>query len=175
MRTRQAQRVLPIGGQRFKVDFRNTIIVLTSNLGGDILANQEEGQDSSVGRPEVMQEVKAAFRPEFINRLDEIILFHRLFREHIAGIVNIQLDLLAQLLANKGLILELDQRAKDCLTQKGYDPTYGARPLRRVIQTDLQDPLANLYLEGRIQDGDKVKISATNDGLTFSTGKAEAA
>ena len=98
-----------------------------------------------------------------------------MFREHIAGIVNIQLDLLAQLLANKGLILELDERAKECLTQKGYDPTYGARPLRRVIQTDLQDPLASLYLEGRIQDGDKVKISATNDGLTFSTGKAEAA
>ena len=162
-------------GQGRTVDFRNTIIVLTSNLGGDILANQEEGQDSSAIRPEVMEEVKATFRPEFINRLDEIILFHRLFREHIAGIVDIQLDRLAQLLANKGLTLELDQRAKERLAQKGYDPTYGARPLRRVIQTDLQDPLASLYLEGGIQDGDRVKISATNDGLTFSTGKAEAA
>ena len=149
--------------------------MLTSNLGGDILANQEEGQDSSAVRLEVMEEVKAAFRPEFINRLDEIILFHRLFREHIAGIVDIQLDRLAQLLANKGLTLELDQRAKERLAQKGYDPTYGARPLRRVIQTDLQDPLASLYLEGGIQDGDRVKISATNDGLTFSAVKAEAA
>ena len=175
MRTRPAQWVLPIGGQRFKVDFRNTIIVPTSNLGGDILANQEEGRDSSAVRPEVMQEVKAAFSPEFINRLDEIILFHRWFREHIAGIVDIQLDRLAQLLANKGLALELVQRAKERLAQKGCDLTYGARPLRRVIQTDLQDPWASLYLEGGIQDGDRVKLSATIDGLTFSTGKAEAA
>ena len=162
-------------GQGRTVDFRNTMIVLTSNLGGDILANQEEGHDSDEVRGQVMEVVKMAFRPEFINRLDEIILFHRLFREHMDGIVEIQLGRVAKLLADKHISLELDAAAKARLADKGYDPVYGARPLKRVIQTDLQNPLASLYLEGRIKDGDRVKVSATAEGLTFNGAVAEAA
>jgi len=162
-------------GQGRTVDFRNTMIVLTSNLGGDILANQEEGHDSDEVRGQVMDVVKMAFRPEFINRLDEIILFHRLFREHMDGIVEIQLGRVAKLLADKHIVLELDAAAKARLADKGYDPVYGARPLKRVIQTDLQNPLASLYLEGRIKDGDRVKVSATAEGLTFNGAVAEAA
>ncbi|MEK9753845.1 MAG: AAA family ATPase, partial [Rhodospirillaceae bacterium] len=162
-------------GQGRTVDFRNTMIVLTSNLGGDILANQSEGQDSSAVRGEVMEVVKMAFRPEFINRLDEIILFHRLFREHMGGIVEIQLGRLEKLLKDKQIVIELDGAAKARLADKGYDPVYGARPLKRVIQTELQNPLASLYLEGRVKEGDTVKISATDDGLTFNGTLAEAA
>ena len=162
-------------GQGRTVDFRNTMIVLTSNLGGDILANQQEGQDSSAVRGEVMEVVKMAFRPEFINRLDEIILFHRLFREHMDGIVDIQLGRLEKLLKDKNITIELDNAAKARLADKGYDPVYGARPLKRVIQTDLQNPLASLYLEGRVKEGDTVKISATDGGLTFNGALAEAA
>ena len=162
-------------GQGRTVDFRNTMIVLTSNLGGDILAGQEEGQDSDAVRDDVMEVVKMAFRPEFINRLDEIILFHRLFREHMDGIVDIQLERVKKLLADKNIELELDAAAKARLADRGYDPVYGARPLKRVIQTDLQNPLASLYLEGRIKEGDTVKVSATDEGLTFNGAVAEAA
>ena len=162
-------------GQGRTVDFRNTIIILTSNLGGEILATQEQGQDSSAVKNDVMEDVKAAFRPEFINRLDEIILFHRLFREHIAAIVDIQLDKLGRLIVDKGLTLEVDNLAKERLAEQGYDPIYGARPLRRIIQTNLQDPLASLYLAGKIQDGNTVKISAGKDGLTFNAVQVEAA
>ncbi len=122
-----------------------------------------------------MEVVKMAFRPEFINRLDEIILFHRLFREHMDGIVDIQLGRLEKLLADKHIAVELDAAAKARLADRGYDPVYGARPLKRVIQTDLQNPLASLYLEGRVKEGDTVKISATADGLTFNGALAEAA
>ena len=162
-------------GQGRTVDFRNTMIVLTSNLGGDILANQEEGHDSDEVREDVMVLVKGAFRPEFINRLDEIILFHRLFREHMDGIVDIQLVRVAELLAEKNVTLELDPAAKARLANKGYDPIYGARPLKRVIQTDLQNPLASLYLKGEVKEGDSVKISATDEGLTFNGVVNEAA
>jgi len=155
-------------GQGRTVDFRNTMIILTSNLGGDILAAQEDGHDSGEVRDDVMQVVRAAFRPEFINRLDEIILFHRLFREHMDGIVDIQLGNLVNLLAEKGIKISLDANAKARLADAGYDPVYGARPLKRVIQTDLQNPLASLYLEGKVEDGDVVKVSANNDGLTFN-------
>ncbi len=153
------------------VDFRNTIIVLTSNLGGDILASQPEGHDSSAVRPQVMEVVRRAFRPEFLNRLDEIILFHRLFRDHMAGIVDIQLGYLKRLLAERKIALKLDKAAKAWLAEKGYDPVYGARPLRRVIQRALQNPLAGLILEGKILDGEEVKVSAGADGLTIN-GKA---
>jgi len=153
------------------VDFRNTIIVLTSNLGGDILAQQPEGQDSGLVRPQVMEVVRAAFRPEFLNRLDEIILFHRLFREHMTGIVEIQLGRLKQLLAERKITLSLDKAAKAWLAEAGYDAVYGARPLRRVIQRALQNPLAGLILEGKVLDGAEVKVSAGKDGLTIN-GKA---
>ncbi len=155
-------------GQGRTVDFRNTMIVLTSNLGGDILAAQADEVDSEEVRDDVMQVVRAAFRPEFINRLDEIILFHRLFREHMGGIVDIQLGSLTKLLDDKGIKIQLDGNARVRLADQGYDPVYGARPLKRVIQAELQNPLANLYLQGKVQDGDVVKVSANKDGLTFN-------
>mgnify|MGYP001273521232 FL=1 len=155
-------------GQGRTVDFRNTMIVLTSNLGGEILAAQSDEVDSEEVRDDVMQAVRAAFRPEFINRLDEIILFHRLFREHMDGIVDIQLSSLTKLLDDKGIKIQLDGNARMRLADQGYDPVYGARPLKRVIQSELQNPLANLYLQGKVKDGDVVKISATKDGLTFN-------
>ena len=163
-------------GQGRTVDFSNAMIVLTSNLGGEILAAQEDGHDSEEVRDEVMQVVRASFRPEFINRLDEIILFHRLFREHMDGIVDIQLKRLRNLLAEKGINIELDASARARLADAGYDPVYGARPLKRVIQTEIQNPLASLYLKGKVEDGDTVKISANKDGLTFNgAAAAEAA
>ncbi len=155
-------------GQGRTVDFRNTMIVLTSNLGGETLAAQSAEFDSEEVRDDVMNAVRVAFRPEFINRLDEIIIFHRLFREHMNGIVDIQLDSLTKLLDDKGIKIELDGNARLRLADQGYDPAYGARPLKRVIQSELQNPLANLYLQGKVEDGDVVKVSADKDGLIFN-------
>ena len=157
------------------VDFRNTLIVMTSNLGGDILAAQEEGHDSDEVRDEVMEVVRAAFRPEFLNRLDETILFHRLRREHMAAIVDIQLGHLLARLAERRIALKLDKAAKAWLADRGYDAVYGARPLQRVIQKSLQNPLAGLILAGKVVDGEEVKVSAGPDGLTINGVKAEAA
>ncbi|NQV47082.1 MAG: ATP-dependent chaperone ClpB [Rhodospirillaceae bacterium] len=162
-------------GQGRTVDFTNTVIILTSNLGGDILAGQDEGHDSGEVRGLVMEVVRASFRPEFLNRLDEIILFHRLFRSHMDGIVDIQLQRLFKLLEDRGITLDLDSAAKAWLAEAGYDPVYGARPLRRVIQRSLQDSLASMILEGRVSDGDTVRISAGADGLTINGEKAVAA
>jgi ATP-dependent Clp protease ATP-binding subunit ClpB len=155
-------------GQGHTVDFRNTLIVMTSNLGSEYLVNQPEGQDVEAVRDPVMAEVRARFRPEFLNRVDEIILFHRLKREQMAGIVDIQIKRLDKLLADRKISIELDGEAKNWLAEKGYDPAYGARPLKRVIQKYLQDPLAELILSGRVKDGDKVAVSATKFGLTFN-------
>jgi ATP-dependent Clp protease ATP-binding subunit ClpB len=152
-------------GQGRTVDFRNTLIILTSNLGADILASQPEGHDSSEVRADVMEVVRSAFRPEFLNRLDEILLFHRLSRSHMTGIVDIQLGRLRKLLADRKITLDLDAAAREWLADKGYDPVYGARPLKRVIQRMLQNPLASLILEGRIADGDTVRVSAGGGGL----------
>ncbi|HZD26860.1 MAG TPA: AAA family ATPase, partial [Alphaproteobacteria bacterium] len=162
-------------GQGRTVDFRNTIIVLTSNLGSDYLAALGEGQDSEVVREQVMEVVRGHFRPEFLNRLDEIILFHRLAREHMTGIVEIQLRRLEALLADRKIALQLDQPAKDWLAATGYDPVYGARPLKRVIQRHLQNPLAGMILEGAIHDGDTVRVSAGEGGLTINDREVEAA
>ena len=162
-------------GQGRTVDFRNTLIVLTSNLGAEILAAQEEGHDSSEIREQVMDVVRASFRPEFYNRLDEVILFHRLFRDQMAGIVDIQLGRLRKLLAGRNITLDLDQAALDWLADTGFDPVYGARPLKRVIQRSLQNALAGLILEGRVEDGDLVHVSASGDGLTLNGELAEAA
>ena len=162
-------------GQGRTVDFSNSLIVLTSNLGGDILAAQDEGHDSSEVRDDVMEVVRAAFRPEFLNRLDEIILFHRLFREHMDGIVAIQLAHLEALLADRSIEIDLDAAARAWLADTGYDPVYGARPLKRVIQQSLQNPLAGLILEGKVRDGERISISAGADGLTINGVKAEAA
>ncbi len=162
-------------GQGRTVDFANTIIVLTSNLGGEILAAQADGHDSAEVRDEVMAIVRAAFRPEFLNRLDEIILFHRLFPEHMGAIVAIQLERLRALLADRRIALDLDAAATDWLAGAGYDPVYGARPLKRVIQRALQNPLASQILEGRIKDGDTVRVTAGDGGLAINGVEAEAA
>ena len=156
------------------IDFRNTLIVMTSNLGGDILAAQEEGHDSGEVREEVMAVVRSAFRPEFLNRLDETVLFHRLFREHMDAIVDIQLGHLRRLLAERHITLMLDKAAAAWLADQGYDPVYGARPLKRVIQRSLQNPLAGLILAGKVADGEQVKVSAGKDGLTINGVKAAA-
>jgi ATP-dependent Clp protease ATP-binding subunit ClpB len=161
-------------GQGHTVDFRNTLIVMTSNLGAEYLVNQPEGQDSDAVRDLVMGAVRAHFRPEFLNRVDEIILFHRLQRKDMERIVDIQIKGLDRLLADRKIVIELDAAARDWLAEKGYDPAYGARPLKRVIQKNLQDPLAEMILSGRVKDGEKVKISANKLGLTFN-GRAAAA
>jgi ATP-dependent Clp protease ATP-binding subunit ClpB len=162
-------------GQGHTVDFRNTLIIMTSNLGAEYLVNQPEGQDSDAVRDLVMGAVRAHFRPEFLNRVDEIILFHRLRREDMARIVDIQIKGLDRLLADRKIVIDLDSASRDWLAEKGYDPAYGARPLKRVIQKNLQDPLAEMILSGRIKDGEKVKISANKLGLTFNGKGATAA
>ena len=150
------------------VDFRNTLIVLTSNLGSEILANQPEGEDIEGLRGQVMEIVRAAFRPEFLNRLDEVLLFHRLTRENMTGIVDIQLDRLRAMLADRNISLDLDSAAIKWLADEGYDPVYGARPLKRVIQRCLQNPLATMLLEGRIEDGDPVTVGVGDGGLAIN-------
>ena len=155
-------------GQGRTVDFRNTLIIMTSNLGSEYLVNQPEGEDSEQVREQVMAIVRAHFRPEFLNRVDEIILFHRLKREHMGRIVDIQMQRLAKLLADRKITVQLDDAAKEWLGKKGYDPAYGARPLKRVIQKFVQDPLAGMLLEGKIHDGETVKITAGKDGLMFN-------
>ncbi len=155
-------------GQGHTVDFKNTLIIMTSNLGAEYLANQPEDQDSDAVRPLVMEAVRAKFRPEFLNRLDEIILFHRLTRENMDAIVDIQIGRLQKLLADRKILLELDDKAREWLGDSGYDPVYGARPLKRVIQKKLQDPLAELILSGEVRDGETLRISADEDGLTIN-------
>ena len=155
-------------GQGHTVDFRNTLIVMTSNLGAEILAAQPEGEDSDAVRGPVMEMVRAAFRPEFLNRLDELLLFHRLTRDHMDGIVAIQLERLRGLLADRKIELSLDDSAQRWLADRGYDPVYGARPLKRVIQKELQNPLAGQILEGNVADGDRVVVTAGEEGLVIS-------
>jgi ATP-dependent Clp protease ATP-binding subunit ClpB len=150
------------------VDFRNTLIVLTSNLGSDYLANLGPGQSVNEVREQVMAVVRASFRPEFLNRLDEIILFERLSREHMKGIVEIQLKRLEALLAERKIALYITDAAQRWLAEAGYDPVYGARPLKRTIQRSLQDPLARMILEGRIGDGDTVTVDAGESGLLIN-------
>jgi ATP-dependent Clp protease ATP-binding subunit ClpB len=154
-------------GQGRVVDFKNTLIVLTSNLGSDLLAGLKDGEDVSMVRDQVMEVVRAAFRPEFLNRLDEIILFHRLSREHMAAIVDIQLGRLRKLLADRRISIELDERARAHLADVGYDPVYGARPLKRAIQRELQNPLATMILQGQVGDGDTVRVGAGPSGLVI--------
>jgi ATP-dependent Clp protease ATP-binding subunit ClpB len=161
-------------GQGHTVDFRNTLIVMTSNLGSEFLANQPEGQDTDAVRDQVMAVVRASFRPEFINRIDEIILFHRLKRGEMTKIVDIQMARLSKLLADRKIAIVLEPSAREWLAEKGWDPTYGARPLKRVIQKSVQDPLAELILSGHVKDGDRVVVSASKQGLTFN-GKLAAA
>jgi ATP-dependent Clp protease ATP-binding subunit ClpB len=162
-------------GQGHTVDFRNTIIVLTSNLGSDVLAAQPEGEPVAMVQGQVMRAVRAHFRPEFLNRLDEIILFRRLQRADMASIVDIQLQRLRKLLADRKIGLDLDRGAMDWLANEGYDSVYGARPLKRVIQRSLQNPLAQMILEGSVKDGDAVHVGAGADGLVINGQMAQAA
>ncbi len=161
-------------GQGRTVDFKNTIIVLTSNLGSEILAAQKEGEDTAMVYGEVMQVVRGRFRPEFLNRLDEVVLFRRLQRADMASIVDIQLGHLRKLLAERKVGLELDGRALAWLAAEGYDPVYGARPLRRVIQRSLQNELAGRLLEGTIRDGQTVTVSADDERLVITGGPVSA-
>src|SRR5947199_560079 len=154
-------------GQGRTVDFRNVLIVMTSNLGADLLVLQKEGEDSTTIQSEVMQIVRAHFRPEFLNRIDEIILFHRLRRDDMGAIVDIQFGRLARLLEDRKVTLDLDAKGRAWLADKGYDPAYGARPLKRVIQKEVQDPLAEMILAGEIADGQTVAISADRGGITI--------
>ncbi|HQT60127.1 MAG: ATP-dependent chaperone ClpB [Acidiphilium sp. 37-64-53] len=162
-------------GQGRTVDFKNTIIVLTSNLGSEVLAAQPEGEDVVLAEPQVMRIVRQHFRPEFLNRLDEVILFRRLQRVDMARIVEIQLRHLEALLADRKITLHLDQPARDWLANEGYDPVYGARPLKRVIQRALQNKLATRLLEGAIRDGEIVNVTVDDEGLAIAGGLAAAA
>jgi ATP-dependent Clp protease ATP-binding subunit ClpC len=163
-----------------KVDFRNTIIVMTSNVGSDLIKNdfglgfavKSEDAQSLEGaynrmRDKVMEEVKRTFRPEFLNRLDNQIVFHALTKEHIMEIVDLMLNEVRKPMLEKGLSLELTQTAKEWLAEKGYDPTFGARPLRRVIQTHIEDPMAEEYLKGKYQPGDTIVVDVEDDHLAL--------
>ncbi|MCJ2073764.1 ATP-dependent chaperone ClpB [Methylobacterium sp. J-030] len=152
-------------GQGRTVDFRNTLLIMTSNLGAEYLVNQPAGQDTEAVRDEVMGVVRSHFRPEFLNRVDEIILFHRLARSEMGAIVEIQLGRLQKLLDDRKITLAVDEEAKNWLADKGYDPAYGARPLKRVIQKNVQDPLAELVLSGKIHDGETVPVTVGPMGL----------
>jgi ATP-dependent Clp protease ATP-binding subunit ClpB len=162
-------------GQGRTVDFRNTLIIMTSNLGSEIIAQQEAGHDLDEVRKQVMEVVQMSFRPEFLNRLDETILFSRLTRENMDGIVDIQLERLRKRLADRDLSIKLDGAARGWLADQGYDPVYGARPLKRVIQRSLENPLAQAILEGRLEDGAEIKVSAGKDGLLINGERAQAA
>ncbi len=155
-------------GQGRTVDFKNTIIIMTSNLGADALASGEEGDISDSAKDAVMGAIRAHFRPEFINRIDEIVFFKRLGRGEIDHIVDIQMERLEDLLKDRKMTLELTLDARNWLAARGYDPVYGARPLKRVIQKELQDPLARLLLEGRIHDGESIKIGVEGDQLSIN-------
>ena len=154
-------------GQGRTVDFRNTLIIMTSNLGAEYLVMQKDGEDSSAVHDEVMNVVRAHFRPEFLNRVDEIILFHRLRREDMGAIVDIQFKRLQRLLEDRKITLEPDGKAREWLAAKGYDPAYGARPLKRVMQKELQDALAERLLAGEIIDGARVAVSSDGPSLTI--------
>ena len=152
-------------GQGRTVDFRNTLIIMTSNLGSQFLAELADGEDVEVARPAVMEVVRHHFRPEFLNRIDEIILFKRLGRAEMDGIVRIQLQRGEKLPADRRMTLALDDGALHWLGDRGYDPVYGARPLKRVIQKDLIDPIARKLLAGDLEDGAVIDVHAGDGGL----------
>lgn len=161
-------------GQGHTVDFRNTLIVMTSNLGSDVLAAQSDGAAPEEVRDDVMEIVRAAFRPEFLNRLDEILLFHRLSQEQMGAIVDIQVARLMHRLEERDIVLDVDDAAAEWLGRQGYDPVYGARPLKRVIQRQLENVLATMVLNGDVLDGSNAKVSIDGDGLSIN-GKAVSA
>ena len=160
-------------GQGRTVDFRNTIIILTSNLGAEILAEQEPDNDTSEIYEKVMSLVRSSFRPEFLNRLDETILFHRLFPRHMNAIVEIELNRLQKLLEYHSIILNCDNKAIEWLASAGYDVIYGARPLKRVIQNHLQNPMSSKILEGSLKNGHTARISVEANDILIDCRKVE--
>ena len=158
-------------GQGRTVDFRNTVVILTSNLGAEYLVELKDDEPVDLARGKVLDAVKAAFRPEFLNRIDEILLFHRLGREHMGNIVDIQFGRLEALLKDRDIALELTPEAREWLANEGYDPAYGARPLKRVIQRAVQDELAEEILSGKVSDGDRVLVDATESGIVLRPGE----
>jgi ATP-dependent Clp protease ATP-binding subunit ClpB len=161
-------------GQGRTVDFRNTLIIMTSNLGSEYLVSLGEDQDVDVVRNQVMNVVRSHFRPEFLNRIDEIILFHRLKRENMGAIVDIQMDRLRKLLTDRKIELVVSDAARNWLADKGYDPAYGARPLKRVIQKNVQDPMAEDILGGTIKDGDTVDVGVADGAIKLKPRKSKA-
>ncbi|MCA9601170.1 MAG: AAA family ATPase, partial [Myxococcales bacterium] len=157
-------------GQGRTVDFKNAVIVLTSNIGSVHMTGTGTEEET---RKLVMEDLRRAFRPEFLNRLDEIILFHRLSREDVRRIVDVQMDRFGRRLAKKDLFVEVSDRAKDFLANVGYDPIYGARPLKRAIQQHLENPLAQEFLAGKYEPGDVVVVDAGGGALTFTRRTAE--
>jgi ATP-dependent Clp protease ATP-binding subunit ClpB len=155
-------------GQGRTVDFRNTIVIMTSNLGSAVFS--DPSLDLEKQKELVLDEVRGYFRPEFVNRIDEIVVFEPLGREEIAQIVEIQLGLLRRRLAERDLTIELSDEARAYLANKGYEPLFGARPLKRLIQREIQDPLALKLLSGDIRDGDKIRVDVDNDRLAFDAG-----
>ena len=155
-------------GQGRTVDFKNTLIIMTSNIGAEYLVAQKDEDDPAQARAFVLAEVKTKFRPEFVNRIDEIIVFHRLRREHMGRIVDIQIARLQKLLTDRKITIGIDDQARTWLANQGYDPAYGARPLKRVIQRNVQDPLAEAILAGRVKDSDAVRISVSGGKLTLN-------
>ena len=156
-------------GQGHTVDFKQTLIVLTSNLGSQALSRLPEGADAAQAKAEVMEAVRAHFRPEFLNRLDETVIFDRLARDDMDGIVDIQLGRLAKRLAGRKITLEFDRDARTWLADQGYDPVFGARPLKRVIQRAVQDPLAEALLAGEVQDGAVIPVTVGAEGLLIGS------
>ena len=154
-------------GQGRTVDFRNTLIIMTSNLGSEYLVELKDGEDVELVRGKVLDVVKASFRPEFLNRVDEILIFHRLARTDMGTIVDIQFARLQKLLTDRDIALELTPAGRDWLANEGYDPAYGARPLKRVMQREVQDGLADGVLAGEITDGSHVLVDAGNEGLVL--------
>ena len=152
-------------GQGRTVDFKNTVVVMTSNIGSAVFFQPARSPEEQ--REEVLAEVRATFRPEFLNRIDETIVFHPLGKDEIAGIVDIQLRNLQTRLGDRHLTLSVTPAAREYLAMKGYDPTFGARPLKRLIQREVQDPLAMQLLAGEIRDGDALDVDVSGDGLAF--------
>jgi ATP-dependent Clp protease ATP-binding subunit ClpB len=159
-------------GQGRTVDFKNTLIILTSNIGAEYLVSIKEDGDFEAARQYVLAEVKTRFRPEFLNRLDDQIVFHRLERSEMSRIVDIQLGRLQKLLLDRKITLELDDNARTWLANRGYEPAYGARPLKRVIQRHVQDPLAEAILAGKVKDGELVYLTV-RDGNLQIVGEAQ--
>jgi ATP-dependent Clp protease ATP-binding subunit ClpB len=162
-------------GKGRTVDFKNTVVIMTSNIGSHFIAEHAASGTLSEGvRRQVTEALRQHFRPEFLNRIDEVMIFHPLSREHTKAIIDVQLRSLTKRLADRKIRVELTERAKDFLVEEGYDPIYGARPLKRTIQKRVLDPLAVAVLEGQFGEGDQVTVDAGPDGLTFTRDVARA-